>query len=174
LLSRWQGQASPGHWPDADMIPFGHIGIRSVGKSRITRFTHDEQITLMSLWCIAPSPLMLGMNLPDNDDWTLSLLTNDEVLAVDQDSLGSPAAKISMDKNTEIWAKKLSNGNIAIGMFNRGTKDGPVTLKWEDAKLIGPQKVRDLWQHKDLGTFDHELTLPVPQHGAQLLILDGK
>ena len=174
LLTRWQGQAGPGHWPDADMIPFGHIGIRSVGKSRTTRFTHDEQITLMSLWCLAPSPLMLGMNLPDNDDWTLSLLTNDEVLAVDQDKLGSPAIKISMDKSTEIWAKQLSTGGLAIGMFNRGQQDGTVTLKWEDAKLTGPQKVRDLWQHKDLGTFDHELTLPVPSHGAQMLILDGK
>jgi hypothetical protein len=174
LLTRWQSQAGPGHWPDADMIPFGHIGIRSVGKSRMTRFTHDEQVTLMSLWCIAPSPLMLGMNMPDNDDWTLSLLTNDEVLAIDQDKLGSPAIKISTDKSTEIWAKQLSTGGLAIGMFNRGQQDGSETLKWEDAKLTGPQKVRDLWQHKDLGTFDHELTLPVPSHGAQMLLLDGK
>jgi alpha-galactosidase len=174
LLSRWQGQAASGHWPDADMIPFGQIGIRSIGKPRMTHFTHDEQITLMSLWSIAPSPLMLGANLPDNDEWTLSLLTNDEVLAVDQDSLGNPGAKISMDKSTEIWAKQLSNGRLAIGMFNRGTQNGLITLKWEDAKLTGSQKVRDLWQHKDLGSFDHELTLQVPKHGAQLLILDGK
>jgi alpha-galactosidase len=171
LLARWQGQAGPGHWPDADMIPLGHIGIRSVGKSRMTNFTHDEQITLMSLWSIAPSPLMLGMNMPDNDDWTLSLLTNDEVLAIDQDALGSPAAKVGVDKSTEVWVKKLSNGDWAVGLFNRGTEDSPVTLKWEDAKLTGSLKARDLWQHKDLGLFDRELTLPVPKHGAQLLRL---
>jgi alpha-galactosidase len=117
---------------------------------------------------------MLGMNLPDNDDWTLSLLTNDEVLAVDQDKLGSPATTIAMDKSTEIWAKPLSTGGLALGMFNRGQQEGSVTLKWDDAKLTAPQTVRDLWQHKDLGTVDHELTLPVPSHGAQMLILDAK
>ena len=75
LLAQWQGAGGPGHWPDADMIPFGHIAIRSKidGSPHWTHFTRDEQLTLMSLWSLAPSPLMLGMNLPDNDDWTTAL-----------------------------------------------------------------------------------------------------
>ena len=86
----------PGHWPDGDMIPFGHICQRNcdVRPDRWTRFTRDEQLTLMSLWALAPSPLMLGMNLPDNDEWTTAILTNPEVLAVDQDSLGKPAQRV--------------------------------------------------------------------------------
>ena len=92
LIARWQSQPQPDHWPDADMIPFGHLGIRCFDAhgDHWTRFTKDEQLTFMSMWCLMPSPLMLGMNLPDNDDWTNSLLTNDEVLAIDQDALAAP------------------------------------------------------------------------------------
>jgi len=78
LLAQWQGAGGPGHWPDADMIPLGRIAIRSKlgGDPHWTHFTRDEQLTLISLWSLAPSPLMLGMNLPDNDEWTTALLTN--------------------------------------------------------------------------------------------------
>jgi hypothetical protein len=120
LLAAWRGHAAPGHWPDADMIPLGSIGQRSVGGSRMTRLTKDEQITMMSLWVLAPSPLMLGMNLPQNDQWTLSLLTNDEVLAVNQDVLGVQGIRISQTNRLEIWVKDLSGGAKAVGLFNRG------------------------------------------------------
>ncbi|RPI46854.1 MAG: glycoside hydrolase family 27 protein, partial [Bacteroidetes bacterium] len=87
LCHLWEKHVGNGHWPDADMIPLGHICQRNcdVRPDRWTRFSRDEQLTLMSLWALAPSPLMLGMNLPDNDDWTKALLTNPEVLAVNQD-----------------------------------------------------------------------------------------
>ena len=91
LAYAWEKVGGPGHWPDQDMIPIGKMGIRSFGQPRMANFTRDEQIMLMSLWCLAPSPLILGNNLPENDAWTLSLFTNDEVLALDQDSLGEPA-----------------------------------------------------------------------------------
>ncbi len=92
MFADWLASAAPGHWPDGDMIPFGHICQRNcdVQPDRWTRFTRDEQLTLMSLWALAPSPLMLGMNLPDNDDWTTALLTNPEVLAVNQNPVGRP------------------------------------------------------------------------------------
>ena len=112
-MDRWRGVAGRGHFPDADMIPFGHICIRSKagGSDRVTRYSRDEQITLMSFWCLAPSPLMLGGNLPDNTDWDLSLITNDEVLAVDQDPLENPAARVTptgaRSDNTEIWLRSL-------------------------------------------------------------------
>jgi alpha-galactosidase len=111
LLGQWEGIGGPGHFPDADMIPFGHLSIRcwTNSKEHQTRFTHDEQLTLMSLWSLNSSPLMLGMNLPDNDEWTNWLLTNDEVLAIDQDPLGTSAKRVSQKDGLEVcleqWIK---------------------------------------------------------------------
>jgi alpha-galactosidase len=171
LLGKWQGVGGPGHWPDADMIPFGHIGIRCTiaGPERQTRFTKDEQVMLMSLWALAPSPLMLGNNLPDTDEWTLSLLTNDEVIAVNQDALGCPARRVMQTKGTEVWVKELKDGNKAIGLFNRSAAAQNVELDWTDAGLAGKQALRDLWSHKDLGMFEAKYSVPVPRHGAVLL-----
>lgn len=176
LLAQWQGVGGPGHWPDADMIPFGHIGIRcwtsntTNSKERWTRFSKDEQITLMSLWALAPSPMMLGMNLPDNDAWTLSLLTNDEVMAVNQDTLGSPAKRVTQKDGTEIWVKELKNGSKAIGLFNRSPATAEVALNWKEAGLVGKQKLRDLWNHRKLGAFGENFSVPVPSHGTVLLL----
>ncbi|MGO8765353.1 MAG: glycoside hydrolase family 27 protein [Limisphaerales bacterium] len=172
LLAQWQGVGGPGHWPDADMIPFGHIGIRdwTNAKERWTRFTKDEQRTLMSLWALAPSPMMLGMNLPDNDAWTLSLLTNDEVLAIDQDPMGSPARRVARNEDgTEIWVKELQDGSKAIGLFNRSQATADVALNWNEAGLVGKEKLRDLWNQRDLGNFDQTFSVPVPAHGSVLL-----
>ena len=111
LFARWTQYTGPGHWPDGDMIPFGHICQRNcdVHPDRWTRFTRDEQLTLMSLWALAPSPLMLGMNLPDNDAWTTAVLTNPEVLAVDQDPLGKAAQRmVNSSVPTETWMKPLA------------------------------------------------------------------
>ncbi|MGA2842945.1 MAG: glycoside hydrolase family 27 protein, partial [Steroidobacteraceae bacterium] len=83
-LNGHQPYQGPGHWPDADMIPFGHL--KTWQTNTYTKFTHDEQYTVMSLWCIARSPLIMGANMPDNDEFTLSLMTNDEVIAVSQAS----------------------------------------------------------------------------------------
>ena len=122
LAARWKKFVGPGHWPDADMLPVGHLSIqhRSEGNDRFTRFTRDEQLTLISLWCLLPSPLMVGANLPDNDAWTLALLTNPEVLAVNQDSLEAAAKPVVVTNNIEIWVKPLSDGSSAVGIFNRG------------------------------------------------------
>ena len=172
LLAQWQGIGGPGHWPDADMIPFGHIGIKCTiaGPDRQTRFTKDEQLTLMSLWALAPSPLMLGNNLPDTDEWTLSLLTNDEVLAVNQDPLGSPARRVVQKDGAEIWMKELKDGSKAIGLFNRSDAAQDVELVWNDVGLTGKQKLRDLWLRKDaVGTMKERYTVRVPSHGAVLL-----
>ncbi len=171
LLAKWKGVAGPGHWPDADMIPFGHIGIKCTiaGPDRQTRFTKDEQRTLMSLWAIAPSPLMLGNNLPDTDGWTLSLLTNDEVLAVNQDVLGRPARRVTQVNGSEIWVKELKDGSRAVGLFNRSDAAQNIELNWNDAGLTGQQKLRDLWARQDLGTFTAKYSALIPRHGAMLL-----
>ncbi len=153
LFARWQGVGGPGHWPDLDMIPFGHIGIKCTiaGPERQTRFSKNEQVMLMSLWALAPSPLMLGANLPDLDGWRLSLLTNDEVLAVNQDPLGNPARRVMQTNGVEIWVKDLKDGSKAIGLFNRGPAAQDVTLGWKDAGLTGQQTLRDLWSQKMWG-----------------------
>lgn len=174
LLGKWQSVGGVGHWPDADMIPIGHIGIKCTiaGRERQTRFSKSEQVMLMTLWALTPSPLMLGNNLPDTDEWTLSLLTNDEVLAVNQDILGSPARRVTQTKGTEIWVKELNDGSKAIGIFNRTTAVATIELDWNVAKLTGKQMLRDLWAHKYLGAFDGRYSANVPAHGAVLIRAD--
>jgi hypothetical protein len=171
LLAAWQDVGGPGHWPDADMIPFGHIGIKCTiaGGDRQTRFTPDEQRTLMSLWSIAPSPLILGAQLTDLDAATLALITNDEVIAVDQDVLGAKAKRVSQNNGAEVWVKPLQNGDKAVGLFNRSEKPMDVEVLWSEAGLTGSHLVRDLWAHKLLGAFNDKFSASVPPHGAMLL-----
>jgi hypothetical protein len=174
LFARWTEYTGPGHWPDGDMIPFGHICQRNcdVRPDRWTRFTRDEQLTLMSLWALAPSPLMLGMNLPDNDEWTTTLLTNPEVLAIDQDPLGKPAQRLaSPDVPAEIRVKPLADGAHAVGLFNRTNQPIKIDLVWDDLHQFSIRSrpdVRDLWLRKDLGR-QKKLVTELPPHGCILL-----
>jgi hypothetical protein len=170
LFASWQTNRAIGHWPDGDMIPFGHICVRNcdVHPDRWTRFTRDEQLTLMSLWALAQSPLMLGMNLPDNDDWTTALLTNPEVLAADQDALGEPAQHITLTNQvTDIWTKKLSDGAMAVGFFNRTESPVAMNVAWQDLGISNP-KVRDMWVRKDLGR-QKDFAAGLPPHGCVLV-----
>jgi hypothetical protein len=173
LFAQWSvaNATGPGHYADGDMIPFGHIAIKSAmgGRDHFTHFTPDEQLTLLSLWSLESSPLMLGMNLPDNDAPANALLTNDEVLRIDQDPLCSPALRVSQNAGLEIWVKNLHDGAKAVGLFNRTNAPANLTLNFPDAQLAGKQSLRDLWQHSDLGTFTGNFTAPVPPHGVVLL-----
>jgi alpha-galactosidase len=171
LFAAWQLHGAPGHWPDGDMIPFGHICQRNcdVHPDRWTRFSRDEQLTLTSLWALAPSPLMLGMNLPDNDDWTTAILTNPEVLAINQDPSGKQAQKKTGPlQSVETWAKKLSDGSSAIGFFNRTDKIVSVNFAWPKLGFSAPSEVRDLWLRKDLGRQEN-FVAELPPHGCVLL-----
>jgi hypothetical protein len=171
LAARWNKFAAPGHWPDADMLPVGHLSVahRSVGKDRFSALTRDEQLTHLSLWCLLPSPLMVGANLPDNDAWTLALLTNPEVLAVNQDPLGAAAQRVTNAvAGAEIWTKKLADKSLAVGIFNRGKTNAPVDLVWKDIGLRGSPVVRDLWLRKDLPRAKN-FTAEIPPHGCVLL-----
>ncbi len=133
LAVRWQPYVGPGHWPDADMLPVGHLSIRhrSVGEDRFSSFTRDEELTLLSFWCLLPSPLMVGASLADNDPWTLVLLTNPEGLAVNQDSLGAAARQMMVTNGVEVWVKPLHDGSHAVGIFNRGPQDD-----FDDARAL--------------------------------------
>jgi hypothetical protein len=168
---RWHDFVGPGHWPDADMLPVGHlsVGHRSVGNDRFTQLTRDEQLTHISLWSLLPSPLMVGANLPDNDGWTLALLTNPEVIAVNQDAFGQPAQRLTnVLAGAEIWTKKLADKSLAVGIFNRGNAAVPVNLIWHDLGLRAKPAVRDLWLRKDLGRRNN-FVAELPPHGCVLL-----
>ena len=171
LGARWHDFVGPGHWPDADMLPVGHLSVsnRSVGPDRYTQFTRDEQLTHLSLWSLLPSPLMVGANLPDNDNWTTALLTNPEVIAVNQDALGQPAQRLTnVLVGVEIWTKKLAGKSLAVGIFNRGNAAVPVNLVWHDLGLRAKPAVRDVWLRQDLGRQTNFIT-ELPPHGCALL-----
>jgi alpha-galactosidase len=173
LAQRWQPFVAAGSWPDADMLPVGHLsqGGRPVGPDRKSNLTHAEQVTLLSLWALLPSPLMVGANLPDNDAWTLSLLTNPEVLAINQDASGAAAVRCSAESDGEIWAKRLADGTVAVGLFNKFDLPQQVAAAWSALRITGRWKARDCWQRKDLGPQEDRVAMVVPGHGAVLLLL---
>jgi alpha-galactosidase len=164
--------AAPGHWNDPDMLVVGKVGW---GPSlHPTRLTPNEQYTHISLWCLLSAPLLIGCDLTQLDDFTLGLLTNDEVLEVDQDPSGSQATLIRKDGFGEAWAKKMSDGSWAIGLFNRGYAAGEVSLPLADLGISGGATVRDLWRQKDLAPAHGTLTASVPKHGCALVKVRGK
>jgi alpha-galactosidase len=157
----------PGHWNDPDMLVVGYVGWSA--KVRPTRLTPSEQYTHISLWCLLCSPLLIGCDMTKLDEFTLNLLTNDEVLEVSQDPLGRQAARIAKRGAIEIWAKDLEDGSKAVGLFNRGEGESTVTLKWSDLGVTGKQSVRDLWRQQDIGKFKDQFQTQVPRHGVVLV-----
>ena len=167
---RWALLAGPGHWNDPDMLVVGNVGWGT--KQHPSRLTPDEQYTHISLWCLLSAPLLIGSNVAELDEFTLRLLTNDEVLDVDQDPLGRQARMIDRGGDgyrCEVWSKEMEDGTKAIGLFNRNDSPVPVRVMWTDARLQGRQIVRDLWRQKDLGVFDREFEIKVPGHGVVLV-----
>ena len=162
-----EAYAGPGHWNDPDMLVVGYVGWSA--KVRPTRLTPNEQYTHLSLWCLLSAPLLIGCDLTKLDELTLGLLTNDEVLDVDQDPLGRQAARIYKEGDGEVWAKELEDGSKAVGLFNRGEDEAVVTVKWADLGFKGKQRVRDLWRQKDLGIHPDGFQVGVPRHGVVLV-----
>ncbi|MBS1604343.1 MAG: putative Ig domain-containing protein [Bacteroidetes bacterium] len=166
---KWAPYAGPGHWNDPDMMIVGYVGW---GKgARPTMLTPDEQYTHVSAWCLMSVPLLLGCDMTRLDAFTTSLLTNDEVLALDQDPLGRQATVISRQGEAGIMAKDLEDGSKAVGLFNPGDSlaTQQLTLRWSDLGITGKYIVRDLWRQKDLGTFEGEFSADVRRHGVVLV-----
>ncbi len=161
--------ASPGHWNDPDMLVVGKVGWGP--NLHDSRLTPNEQYTHISLWCLLSSPLLIGCDLTQLDDFTLNLLTNDEVLEVNQDPLGQQARRMSQDGSLEVWAKNMYDGSTAVGLFNRGEMPNTVTANWSDLNVSGKLRVRDLWRQKDLGTFEDTFEAEVPRHGVVMVRL---
>ena len=158
--------AGPGHWNDPDMLMVGIVGF---GNTHPTHLKPNEQILHLSLWSLLASPLLIGCDLTRLDPFTKALLTNDDVLDVNQDPLGKPAKRIAQDGDAQIWARPLSDGTQAVGLVNLGSEKAPVRVTWAQLGLSGPQPVRDLWQRKDLGASKAAYTSMVPAHGCVLV-----
>jgi alpha-galactosidase len=158
--------AGPGHWNDPDMLVVGKVGW---GSPHPTHLTPDEQVTHITLWSLQSAPLLIGCDMSQLDPFTTALLSNDEVLAVDQDALGNPAGRKAKEGSAEVWARPLSDGTTAVGLFNRGGAPAEVTARWADVGVQGKQPVRDLWRQKDLGNFNDSFKVMVPRHGAVLV-----
>jgi alpha-galactosidase len=160
----------PGGWNDPDYLLLGYLS-NWKGGTAPTPLTPNEQYTHVSLWCLVAAPLIFSGDITRLDDFTLSLLTNDELIAVDQDPLGRPGRRITKDEDLEVWAKEMEDGSKAVGLFNRGEMEATVTAKWSDLGLAGKQSVRDLWRQKDLGAFEGQFQAAVPRHGVVMLRL---
>jgi alpha-galactosidase len=151
--------AGPGHWNDPDMLEVGNGGMK-----------RDEYRTHMALWALLAAPLLAGNDLRSMTPETKEMLTNAEVLAVDQDAKGVQGHRAWDEGPLEVWIKPLANGNHAVGLFNRGESSLKITL---DFKMLGDTsslKLRDLWEHKDLGEVQDSYTAEVPKHGVVLLM----
>jgi alpha-galactosidase len=167
-VAKWAGKSEPGHWADADMLPLGRLGpAPGWGQARETRLSHDEQRTLVTLWCIFPSPIMVGGELPAADDWTLSLLTNPEVLEVDQHSTGNHPAFAT--EKTVVWvANSVTGKGLYLAIFNVSPSEATLQYDWKSLGFKeNVYQIRDLWDRKDLSAAA-SLSVTLPPHGSVL------
>jgi alpha-galactosidase len=163
--------AGPGHWNDPDMLVVGQVGWSA--RVRPTRLTPNEQYTHITLWAMLCSPLLIGCDMTRMDAFTLSLLTNDEVIEVNQDPLGRAAGRIRKSGGVEVWAKDMEDGSKIVALFNRAEDPEAVSVEWTELGRKGSCRVRDVWRQKDLGSFKKEYTAQVPRHGVVLLRVSG-
>ena len=164
--ANWAPFSGPGHWPDADMLPIGRLEpAAGWGKPRATRLSHDEQRTQFTLWSIFRSPLIIGANLTLCDEWTESLLTNPEVIAVDQRSTGNHAV-LTTDK-AAVWLARPADGDgYYLAIFNLDAAPQKFHYSWKELELPpGKYRLRDLWQRKDLGP-SQSLTVALQPHAS--------
>jgi alpha-galactosidase len=168
-----QEYAGPGHWNDPDMLVVGKVGWNEPLHDSL--LTPNQQYSHISLWCLVSAPLILGCDLTRMDDFTLGLLTNDEVLAIDQDPLGRQARRVIQEDRFEVWIKELADGSHAVGILNTAptkldeTAHRDFTLTWESIGLEGPMSVRDLWRQKDLGILENEYKVSLAEYGVSLV-----
>ena len=158
------GYAGPGHWNDPDMLEVGNGGM-----------TFEEYKSHFSLWAVLAAPLMAGNDLAGMSDETKLILTNKEVIAVDQDSLGMEGRRVFKDGDIEVWARPLKGGGRAVVLFNRGKDAHKISIPWSalDYPADLSLKVRDLWSHKTLPASKGSFSAEVSSHGVVMIRLDA-
>jgi alpha-galactosidase len=168
---RWAPHAGPGHWNDPDMLVVGYVGWSAHLHS--SQLSPDEQYSHISLWCMLSAPLLLGCDLERLDPFTLNLLTNDEVLALDQDALGRQAVRAATVGPVDVYLKDLADGSRALGFFNRDSQTQVLAFnKLSQLGFAAKLHVRDLWRQRDLpdiaDSVKEDLTMTLPAHGVML------
>jgi hypothetical protein len=159
--------AKPGHWNDPDMLVVGKVGWGP--QLHRSRLSPSEQYTHITLWSLLSAPLLIGCDMSEMNDFTLNLLCNSEVLAVNQDRLGKQARSYVKKDAYQVWAKELSDGSRAVGIFNMQQEAAEISFNFKELNLSSKQHIRDLWRQEDLGAFDQKYESKIPAHGAQLL-----
>jgi hypothetical protein len=159
--------AGPGRWNDPDMLTVGMVGWGE--NLHPTRLSPYEQYTHISLWSLLSAPLLIGCDISKLDKFTLNLLSNDEVIAIDQDPLGKQAEQLVKNDQYQVWVKMLEDGSKAVGIFNTGNEYRTITVAWKDIGMAQSQRVRDVWRHKEEGLVRDAYTAAIPPHGVRLL-----
>jgi alpha-galactosidase len=154
--------AGPGHWNDPDMLEVGNGGM-----------TTTEYQAHFSLWCLLAAPLMAGNDLRSMSTTTRDILTNTEVIAVDQDPNGIQGQRVRSSGGLEVWFKPLSDGSRAVVLFNRNTSAASITVNWSEIGISGSAQVRDLWAHAERGTFTNSYSASVAGHGCVMVKITG-
>jgi alpha-galactosidase len=154
------GYAGPGHWNDPDMLEVGNGGM-----------TNTEYQAHFSLWALLAAPLMAGNDVRSMSPEIRDVLTNQEVIAVDQDALGQEGRRVRKDGETEVWVRPLQDGSRAVALFNRGKESSTIDVNWVDLRYPAHMRaaVRDLWQHREVGDFSGKFSASVPSHGVVML-----
>ena len=156
--------AAPGHWNDPDMLEVGNGGM-----------TDTEYRTHMTLWSMLAAPLIAGNDLRQMTPAIHDILTNKEIIAIDQDPEGKQAKRVSQNGDQEVWSRPLSGGAQAVALFNRGQNDASMAVKWSELGLSAPpKKARDLWAHADVKVSKTDYSASVPGHGVVVLRLSSK
>lgn len=169
LLNAWSSHTGPGNWPDADMIPFGHISLenRPHGPDRMSQFTKNEHYTLMSLWAIARSPLMIGADLLSTPDSVLSFFTNEEIIYVNQYSENGHQAR--NEAGQIVWvADDQRSEDVFVALFNVSDEEQEVSIELEWEMLRGNYLVRDVWKGEDEGATTGVFSRTLRAHEGRL------
>ena len=150
FMNEFAEYAGPGHWNDPDMLQVGNFD----GDEKMNMGKKEHQAHF-SLWCLQAAPLMAGTDIRNMSAYATEILTNKEVIAVNQDSLGVQGRKVRDDGDLEVWSKELKDGSRAVILFNRGESDKEISVFWSDIGYTGGSsaEVHDLWLKKDLGQF---------------------
>jgi alpha-galactosidase len=152
--------AGPGHWNDPDMLEVGN------GKMK-----PDEYRTHMALWALLAAPLLAGNDLTTMSPETIAILTNHEVISINQDKLGKQGDRVWAEGSQEIWVRELEGGAKAVGIFNRFDWPQAIQVDWVKLGMKNAMKARDIWAGKDLGTLPGKYAVQIPGHGVLLLKL---
>lgn len=167
---RWQKHMRPGHWNDPDILQIGKLGKPNHANTTFvqTRLSPDEQYTHVTLWSLLSAPLIISCDLENIDSFTMGLLTNDEVIAVDQDPAARPARKAWHQGDFQVWTKELSDGSVAAGFFNTGGARGVLSVNLGELGLPDTYEVRDLWKRADQGEVKGKMSVELNSHGASM------